>query len=115
MDPTVLVIDDLIDLTGYLVTGMPWSMFLARLRDLACSQMYDPDVLRDRMKENQMLHELGEISEEEYVTKRDDLLAKLDFAEQWKSMDLRTRTDRLAGPRQGQGNGKSSDRRWKPR
>ncbi len=91
-----LIIDDLADLSGFFLVGMPWSMFLSRLQDIAYSQMYDAQALKDKIRENQMLYELGEISEGEYEENNEELLRKLELAERYSQFDLETRADRLS-------------------
>jgi hypothetical protein len=51
------------------------------LHSLAVQEMYDPESVRSDIKENQLLYELGELSEEEYERRRAELEAELEAAE----------------------------------
>jgi hypothetical protein len=48
---------------------------------MAIEEMYDTGAIRDEMKENRLLYELGELSEMEYEQRRADLESQLDVAE----------------------------------
>jgi hypothetical protein len=48
---------------------------------MAIQEMYDLGAIRDELKENQLLYEMGERSEEEYRARRAELEAELDVAE----------------------------------
>lgn len=49
---------------------------------MAIEEMYDTAAIRDQMKENRLLYELGDLTEEEYEQRRAELEAQLDVAEQ---------------------------------
>ncbi|WP_254535118.1 gas vesicle protein GvpG [Halomarina litorea] len=51
------------------------------IHSMAIEEMYDTGAIRDEMKENRLLYELGEYSEEEYERRRAELEAQLDVAE----------------------------------
>lgn len=60
----------------------PFFQVLDALHTLAMNELYDVDDIRDRMKENQLLYEMGERDEDEYRRRRRDLEAELEVAEQ---------------------------------
>jgi hypothetical protein len=51
------------------------------IHSMAIEQMYDTSAIRDEMKENRLLYELGERTEEEYERRKAELEAQLDVAE----------------------------------
>ena len=60
----------------------PFFQVLDALHTMAMNELYDVDDIRDRMKENQLLYEMGERDEEEYHRRRRELEAELEVAEQ---------------------------------
>ncbi|MFC4245494.1 gas vesicle protein GvpF [Natribaculum luteum] len=50
------------------------------LHTLALDELYDVDGIEDELKENQLLYELGERSEEEYERRKEELEAELEIA-----------------------------------
>lgn len=69
-----LLVDDLL--------VKPFFQVLDALHTLAMNELYDVEDIRDRMKENQLLYEVGERDEAEYQRRRRDLEAELEVAEQ---------------------------------
>ena len=69
----MLLVDDLL--------LKPFVSLLNTLHSMAIQEMYDVGAIRDDLKENQLLYELGERSEEAYRERRADLEAQLDVAE----------------------------------
>lgn len=59
----------------------PFVGLLDTLRTTALNELYDVDALRDELKENQLLFEIGERSEAEYEERRAELEAELAAAE----------------------------------
>lgn len=59
----------------------PFVSVLDALQALAMKELYDVEEIRDRMKENQLLYEVGERPEEEYERRRRELEAELELAE----------------------------------
>lgn len=51
------------------------------IHSMAIEQMYDTSAIRDEMKENRLLYELGERTETEYEERKAELEAQLDIAE----------------------------------
>ncbi|MFC4541564.1 gas vesicle protein GvpF [Halosolutus amylolyticus] len=50
------------------------------LHTLALDELYDVEGLEDDLKENQLLYELGERSEEEYRRRKEELEEELEIA-----------------------------------
>lgn len=69
----MLLVDDLL--------LKPFVSLLNTLHSMAIEEMYDVKAIRDELKENQLLYELGERSEETYRTNRRELEAQLEVAE----------------------------------
>lgn len=69
----MLLVDDLLI--------RPFLSILEVINSMAVEEMYDTEAIRDEMKENRLLYELGERSEEEYERRKADLEAQLDVAE----------------------------------
>ncbi|WP_458205989.1 gas vesicle protein GvpG [Haladaptatus sp. NG-SE-30] len=60
----------------------PFVSLLDILHSMAVDEMYDIEGIQDELKETHMLYELGELSEEEYETRKDDLEEQLEVAEE---------------------------------
>ncbi|WP_121744352.1 gas vesicle protein GvpF [Natronorubrum halophilum] len=58
----------------------PFVGIVDTLHTMAISEMYDIEALEDELKENQLLYELGERSDEEYRRRKDELEAELEIA-----------------------------------
>ncbi|WP_436344288.1 gas vesicle protein GvpF [Natronorubrum sp. FCH18a] len=58
----------------------PFVGIVDTLHTMALSEMYDIEGLEDELKENQLLYELGERSEEEYQRRKDELEAEIEIA-----------------------------------
>ena len=69
-----IIVDDLL--------VRPFFQVLESLQAIAMNELYDIEDIRDRMKENQLLYEMGERDEEEYQRRRRELEAELEVAEQ---------------------------------
>lgn len=70
----MLLLDDLL--------VKPFFGLLQTLRVTALNEVYDTAQIRDDLKENQLLYELGERSAEEYERRRGELERELELAEQ---------------------------------
>lgn len=60
----------------------PFVSVLEILHDMAIEEMYDVEDIRDRIKENRLLFELGERPEDEYRRRKDQLEEELEVARQ---------------------------------
>ncbi len=70
----MIVIDDLL--------VRPFVSIIDAIHTLALSEMYDIEGLENDLKENQLLYELGELSEEEYERRKLELEEELEIAKQ---------------------------------
>lgn len=60
------------------ITIGPMVSLFKYIQDFALMEMYDPGKINDRIKENRLLYELGEITREEYEKANAQLLEKLE-------------------------------------
>lgn len=60
----------------------PFFSLLDILQTMALDEMYDTKSIRDDIKENQLLYEVGERSEAEYQQRKQALESQLEMAEQ---------------------------------
>lgn len=60
----------------------PFFSLLDILQTMALDEMYDTKSIRDDIKENQLLYEVGERSDEEYQQRKQALESQLEMAEQ---------------------------------
>lgn len=60
----------------------PLFYLLTVIHDMALEERYDTEEIRDRIKENRLLYELGERSEAEYTRRERELTAELEVAEE---------------------------------
>ncbi|RQG98454.1 gas vesicle protein GvpF [Natrarchaeobius oligotrophus] len=58
----------------------PFVGIVDALHTIALDELYDVDALEDELKENQLLYEIGDRSEEEYRERKAELEEKLDVA-----------------------------------
>lgn len=59
----------------------PFVSILDALHTLAVNEMYDIEEIQNELKENRLLYELGERSEEEYERRKWELEMELETAE----------------------------------
>ena len=52
------------------------------IHSMAIEELYDVDGIKDDIKENRLLYEIGDRSEDEYETRRRELETQLDVARQ---------------------------------
>ncbi|SDJ62653.1 MULTISPECIES: gas vesicle protein GvpF [Natronorubrum] len=58
----------------------PFVGIVDTLHTMALSELYDIEGLEDELKENQLLYELGERSEEEYQRRKEEIEAEIEIA-----------------------------------
>lgn len=63
----------------------PFVSVLDILQTMALDEMFDAETIRDDIKENQLLYEIGERSKEEYQEHKHELETQLEMAEQIQS------------------------------
>ena len=73
----MLLIDDLLI--------RPFISLVEIIQNMALDEMYDTEKIRDELKENQLLFELGERSESEYQQTKEKLETQLKLADEIRS------------------------------
>ncbi len=58
----------------------PFVSIMEAVHSMAISEMYDTTEIKNEIKENRLLYELGERSEAEYERRNDELEAQLEIA-----------------------------------
>lgn len=92
----MFILDDiLLQQLGITVPGLNLFWTFEQVRDFAYREMYNPEKIKNEIKENRLLFEFGEITREEYERTNSELMHKLKLAEHTEEMDLRVRTDIL--------------------
>ncbi len=92
----MFLIDDLLlRQLGISIPGLDLIWTLEQIRDFAYREMYNPEKIKNRIKENRLLFELGEMTIDEYEKTNAKLLQELKHAERGAEMNLSVRTDIL--------------------
>jgi ElaB/YqjD/DUF883 family membrane-anchored ribosome-binding protein len=60
----------------------PFFSLLDILHAMTLRELYDTEALRDELKENELLYEIGERSQEEYEAERERIESELEAAEE---------------------------------
>jgi hypothetical protein len=90
-----LIDDILLRSLGFSIPGLDMFWLFEQILYFTRKEMYDQ--IKDRLKENRMLYELGEISDEDYMRINERLVRQLRLAEKARDMNLGVRTDILGG------------------
>ncbi len=89
-------IDDLLlRAIGVSLPGLDLIWTLEQIQKFAYKGYYNPEKIKNKIKETRLLYEFGELGREEYERKNSELMHKLDLAEKFEEMDLGTRMDIL--------------------
>jgi hypothetical protein len=92
----MFIIDDiLLRMLGISIPGFDLISDIEIIRDFAYRELYNPDKIKNQIKENQMLYEFYELSTEEYEERKTELMRQLKFAERVLETNLNVRTDIL--------------------
>ncbi|MBN1323551.1 MAG: gas vesicle protein GvpG [Methanotrichaceae archaeon] len=92
----MLIIDDvLLRMLGISLPVFDLLWTLEQIQNYAFRETYNPEKIRNRIKENRLLFEFGELSRDEYEQANIDLLHQLKMAERVGDMNLGMRTDLL--------------------
>lgn len=92
----MFIIDDiLLRQMGISMPGLDLIWTIEQIRDFAHREMYNPEKIKNSIKENRLLFELGEIARDEYEKTNAELLQELKHAELGAEMNLGVRTDIL--------------------
>ncbi|PSQ04509.1 protein gvpG [Halobacteriales archaeon QS_6_71_20] len=84
----MILVDDLF--------ARPFLSILDAVRTLAVEELYDVERIRDDLKENRLLYELGERSEDRYRERKWELEMELDAAERAREQ-LRSKSIEVRG------------------
>ena len=87
--------DILLRMLGISIPGLDLISDIEIIRDFAYRELYNPDKIKNQIKENQMLYEFDELSTEEYEERKTELMRQLKFAERVLETNLNVRTDIL--------------------
>lgn len=90
-----LIDDILLRSLGFSIPGLDMFWIFEQILYFSRKEMYDQ--IKDRLKENRMLYELGEISDDDYLRINARLVRQLRLAEKARDMNLGVRTDILGG------------------
>ncbi|MDD3089855.1 MAG: hypothetical protein PHN90_09200 [Methanothrix sp.] len=90
-----LIDDILLRSLGFSIPGLDMFWLFEQILYFTRKEMYDQ--IKDRLKENRMLYELGEISNDDYMRTNARLVRQLRLAEKARDMNLGVRTDILGG------------------
>ncbi len=92
----MFLIDDILLRTlGFSIPGLDMFWLFEQILYFTRKEMYDQ--IKDKLKENRMLYELGEISDDDYMRINAKLVRQLKLAEKARDMNLGVRTDILGG------------------
>jgi len=92
----MFLLDDLLLRTvGVNLPGLDIIWTLEQVHKFAYRELYNPEKIKNQIKEARLLFEFGELTREEYNRKNSDLMHKLKLAEKAEEMNLGTRTDIL--------------------
>ncbi|MDD1745614.1 MAG: gas vesicle protein GvpG [Candidatus Methanoperedens sp.] len=90
----MFIIDDiLLRQMGITIPGWDLIWTLEQIKDFAYRELYNPEKIKNSIKENRLLFELEEITMDEYERTNAKLLQELKLAERGAEMNLSVRTD----------------------
>lgn len=90
----MFILDDiLLRMLGISVPGLDFFSTLELVKNIAYKELYNPEKIKNKIKENQMLYEFGEISRDEFEETKSGLMEQLKFVERFKEMNLSARID----------------------
>jgi hypothetical protein len=90
-----LIDDILLRQLGISIPGLSLIWTFEQIRDFAYRELYNPDKVKNKIKENRLLFEFGELTTDEYERNNAKLLQELKFAQRGAEMNLSVRTDIL--------------------
>ncbi|MBI3412504.1 MAG: hypothetical protein HY051_00290 [Candidatus Aenigmarchaeota archaeon] len=94
----MFIIDDIVlRLLGISILPFDTIALFKLIRDFAYKEAYDPPKIKDMIKENRLLFEIGERTEEDYKIIDADLREKLELGVKAREMKLDQRMDILGG------------------
>ncbi len=92
----MFIIDDIfLRQAGISIPGLDMIWTFEQIRNFAYKELYNPEKIKNKIKENRMFYEFGEITKDEYEKTYAELMRQLKMAERGEEMDLGVRTDIL--------------------
>jgi hypothetical protein len=89
-------IDDiLLRSLGVSLPGLDMIWTLEQIQKFAYKSLYNPNKIKNQIKETRLLYEFGELTRQEYEIQNKELMRRLDLAQKADEMDLGSRTDIL--------------------
>ena len=89
-------IDDMLLRTlGINLPGLDMIWTIEQIQKFALRGLYNPEKIKNQIKETRLLYEFGELNREQYEKKNADLMNKLDMAEKIEEMNLNSKVDIL--------------------
>ncbi len=92
----MFILDDIVlRQFGISIPGLDMLWTIEQIRNFAYRELYNPEKIKNQIKENRLLYEFGEINRDEYERTNNELLHKLKMAERGQEMNLGARMDIL--------------------
>ena len=89
-------IDDmLLRALGITLPGLDLIWTIEQIQKFAYKGLYDPEKIKNQIKETSLLFEFGELDRKEYEQINSDLMDKLDMAMKIEEMNLNSKVDIL--------------------
>ena len=80
---------------GISLPGLDLIWTMEQIQKFARKELYNPEKIKNQLKENRLLYEFGEKSREDYEKTNSELMRKLKLAEKAEDMNLSMRIDIL--------------------
>ena len=94
----MFIVDDLLLRSlGISLPGLDMIWTLEQIQRFAHKELYNPEKIKNQIKETRLLYEFGEMTKDEYERRSSKLMHKLKMAEMASEMNLGTRMDILGG------------------
>ncbi len=87
--------DMLLRILGVNLPGLDMIWTLEQIYRFAYRELYNPDKIKNQIKEARLLYEFGELTSEEYCQRNHDLMQKLKLAQKAEEMNMNARTNIL--------------------
>jgi hypothetical protein len=92
----MFILDDfLLRMLGISIPGLDLISTLELVKNLAYKELYNPEKIKNNIKENQMLYEFGEISRDDFEETKSRLMEQIKFIERFEEMNIGVRIDIL--------------------
>jgi len=92
----MFIVDDLLLRTlGLSLPGFDMIWMLEQVQKFAYKELYNPEKIKNQIKETRLLYEFREMAREEYERKNSELMDKLRLALKAEEMNLSSRTEIL--------------------